>query len=97
MDNLKDTVTKCMEKSGYLDGYNGKTGEGKKKPSQEMIDANATGMSVMVCGALMMSSPKALNELCKFLGTDAKKFASAIKANELKLNFSDDKEKKEDE
>lgn len=76
---LMETVTNLLEKSKYLEGD-------KNDKSSKDISANVLGMSVIICGTLMMSSDKALKEICGKLGTDASSFTSAIKVDDLKIN-----------
>ena len=83
-DNLTKIVTDLIEKSGYLKGYN--TDRGVKTPSEEAINANILGMSVIVCGALMMTSGKALKSLAEYLTTNNEKLTNALKLKQLNLS-----------
>lgn len=71
-NKLKDTVTKLLAKT-------------QKTSPMKLKQNNILGMSVMICGALMMSSEKGLKAICNELDTDAKTFTDAIKPNELKM------------
>ena len=70
-NKLKDTVTKLLSKT-------------QKTSPMKLKQNNILGMSVMICGALMMSSDKGLKAVCNELETDAKKITDAIKPNEIK-------------
>ena len=70
-NKLKDTVTKLLTKT-------------QKTSPMKLKQNNILGMSVMICGALMMSSEKGLKAICNELGTDAKTFTDAIKSDEIK-------------
>lgn len=70
-NKLKDTVTKLLAKT-------------QKTSPMKLKQNNVLGMSVMICGALMMSSEKGLAAICKELGSDAKTFTDAIKPDEIK-------------
>lgn len=70
-NKLKDTVTKLLSKT-------------QKTSPMKLKQNNILGMSVMICGALMMSSDKGLKAVCNELETDAKAFTDAIKPNEIK-------------
>jgi len=77
---LMETVTNLLKKSDYL----------KKSKNEEISDkelsANILGMSVITCGALLMSSDETLKSICEKLGTDAGSFTKAIAADDLKIN-----------
>lgn len=70
-NKLKDTVTKLLSKT-------------QKTAPMKLKQNNILGMSVMICGALMMSSDKGLKAVCNELETDAKTFTDAIKPDEIK-------------
>lgn len=70
-NKLKDTVTKLLSKT-------------QKTSPMKLKQNNILGMSVMICGALMMSSDKGLKAVCNELETDAKTFTDAIKPDEIK-------------
>ena len=70
-NKLKDTVTKLLAKT-------------QKTSPMKLKQNNILGMSVMICGALMMSSDKGLKAVCNELETDAKTFTDAIKPDEIK-------------
>lgn len=70
-NKLKDTVTKLLSKT-------------QKTSPMKLKQNNILGMSVMICGALMMSSDKGLKAVCNELETDAKAFTDAIKPDEIK-------------
>ena len=70
-NKLKDTVTKLLAKT-------------QKTAPMKLKQNNILGMSVMICGALMMSSDKGLKAVCNELETDAKTFTDAIKPDEIK-------------
>lgn len=70
-NKLKDTVTKLLSKT-------------QSKAPMKLKQNNILGMSIMVCGALMMSSDKGLEAVCNELETDAKTFTDAIKPDEIK-------------
>ena len=71
VNKLKDTVTKLLSKT-------------QKTSPMKLKQNNILGMSVMICGALMMSSDKGLKAVCNELETDAKTFTDAIKPDEIK-------------
>ena len=70
-NKLKDTVTKFLAKTQETD-------------PMKLEQNNILGMSIMICGALMMSSDKGLKAVCNELETDAKTFTDAIKPDEIK-------------
>ena len=70
-NKLKDTVTKLLSKT-------------QKTSPMKLKQNNILGMSIMICGALMMSSDKGLKAVCNELGKDAKTFTDAIKPDEIK-------------
>ena len=70
-NKLKDTVTKLLSKT-------------QKTSPMKLKQNNILGMSIMICGALMMSSDKGLKAVCNELETDAKTFTDAIKPDEIK-------------
>ena len=70
-NKLKNTVTKLLAKT-------------QKTAPMKLKQNNILGMSVMICGALMMSSDKGLKAVCNELETDAKTFTDAIKPDEIK-------------
>ena len=70
-NKLKDTVTKFLAKTQETD-------------PMKLEQNNILGMSIMICGALMMSSDKGLKAVCNELGKDAKTFTDAIKPDEIK-------------
>lgn len=70
-NKLKDTVTKLLSKT-------------QKTAPMKLKQNNILGMSIMICGALMMSSDKGLKAVCNELETDAKTFTDAIKPDEIK-------------
>lgn len=57
----------------------------QKTAPMKLKQNNILGMSVMICGALMMSSDKGLKAVCNELETDAKTFTDAIKPDEIKI------------
>ena len=70
-NKLKDTVTKLLSKT-------------QKTSPMKLKQNNILGMSIMICGALMMSSDKGLKAVCNELEIDAKTFTDAIKPDEIK-------------
>ena len=70
-NKLKNIVTKLLAKT-------------QKTAPMKLKQNNILGMSVMICGALMMSSDKGLKAVCNELETDAKTFTDAIKPDEIK-------------
>lgn len=70
-NKLKDTVTKLLSKT-------------QETSPMKLKQNNILGMSIMICGALMMSSDKGLKAVCNELETDAKTFTDAIKPDEIK-------------
>lgn len=70
-NKLKNTVTKLLAKT-------------QKTAPMKLKQNNILGMSVMICGALMLSSDKGLKAVCNELETDAKTFTDAIKPDEIK-------------
>ena len=70
-NKLKDIVTNLLAKT-------------QKTSPMKLKQNNILGMSVMICGALMMSSDKGLEAICNKLGTNAKKFTDQIKPDEIK-------------
>lgn len=70
-NKLKNIVTDLLSKT-------------QKTSPMELKQNNILGMSVIICGALMMSSDEGLKAICNTLGTDAKKITDAIKPDEIK-------------
>ena len=85
-DNLTKIVTDLIEKSGYLDGHKSKSDGSIIPPSEEAKNANILGMSVIICGALMMSSGKALKSVAEYLTTNSNKITNALQVKQLNLS-----------
>ena len=85
-DNLTKIVTDLIEKSGYLDGHKSKSDGSIIPPSEEAKNANILGMSVIICGALMMSSGKALKSVAEYLTNNNDKITNALKVKQLNLS-----------
>ena len=85
-DNLTKIVTDLIKKSGYLEGHKSKSDGSIKLPTEEAINANILGMTVIVCGALMMTSGKALKSVTEYLTTNSNKITNALMVKQLNLS-----------